>query len=131
MRFIRLLMLAGFIFFIVSCTYTFKNTRLESVKTLFIYPVENQTLRYELSDLMNRYLNDIFIGSGSLSSAREDAADSRLRVIVKDFMEETGSIDSAGNPTSIKMTIKVDYEFFQGEEVLESQEDYYYDSYFE
>jgi len=131
MRIIRFIILSGFLFFSFSCTYTFKNTRLEDVKTLFIYPVENLTLKYELSDLLSRYLNDSFINSGSLSSAREEIADSRLKVTVNDFIKETGSIDSAGNPTSIKMTIKVDYEFFQGDEVLEAKENYYFDSYFE
>ena len=99
------------LFLLSACTYTFRNTRLEGVKTLYIRPVENRTIKYELGDLLYRYLNDSFINSGSLSPAEEDDADSILDIKIREYRKETGSIDSAGNPTSVKINIRLDYVF--------------------
>jgi|MTBAKSStandDraft_1061840.scaffolds.fasta_scaffold07692_3 outer membrane lipopolysaccharide assembly protein LptE/RlpB len=114
-----------------ACTYTFRNTRLEGVKSLYIRPVENKTIKYELGDLLYRYLNDAFINSGNLTPAGEEEADSILDVTVKEYRKETGSIDSAGNPTSVKITIRLDYTFTQGEKVVESDDDYNFEAFYE
>ncbi|HPJ70668.1 MAG TPA: LPS assembly lipoprotein LptE [Candidatus Mcinerneyibacteriales bacterium] len=117
--------------FLAACTYTFRNTRLEGVRTLHIRPVENKTIKYELGDLLYRYLNDSCINDGNLSPESEGDADSILDVKVKEYRKETGSIDSAGNPTSVKITIRLDYTFSQGEKVVESDDDYNFEAFYE
>ena len=119
------------LFLLSACTYTFRNTRLEGVKTLYIRPVENRTIKYELGDLLYRYLNDSFINSGSLSPAEEDDADSILDIKIREYRKETGSIDSAGNPTSVKINIRLDYVFTRGDTVVESGKDYNYEAFYE
>ncbi len=116
---------------LTSCYYTFQNSRLEGVETVFISSVENKTVKYEIGDLLFKELNDQWMEISNLRISGMEDADGIIEVTVLEFKKETGSIDNEGNPTSVRMIFTVDYSLKKDEKLIGGSESHVFETIFE
>ncbi|HMA68271.1 MAG TPA: LPS assembly lipoprotein LptE [Candidatus Mcinerneyibacterium sp.] len=114
-------------FFIFSCYYTFKSTRFENIKSIYIENIKNETDEYRFNQYLQDEINKTFISDTDLSVKSKSQSDSILKLKIKEYDKEVVAIDLEENPTSKRVKIVVAYEFIINEETAEKNDNYIFE----